>query len=85
MGHGLRSLRWDFISQTTGETGGDPSSGYSEKGKESLTESLTSIGTFQPICCAMSSTLITKYISSLIPPPRFHHLLPYLLLKGAEV
>lgn len=50
-------------------TSRDPSSGYGEK--ESLTEPLTSIETFQTICYAISSTLITppKYLSSLIPPP----------------
>jgi len=85
--HGLRSLRWDFISQRTGETGGGPSSGYSEKGKESLTEPLTTTETFQPTCYSISAMLITppKYLSSLIPQPRFHHLLPYLLLQSAEV
>lgn len=85
--HGLRSRRWDFISERTGETGGDLSSGYSEKLKVSLTEPFTSIKTFQPICYAISSTLITPptYLSSLVPPPRFHCLLPYFLLKGAEV
>lgn len=57
------------------------------KWKNPFTEPLTSTEAFQPICCEISSMLITlqKYLASLIPPPTFHHLLPCLLLKSAEV
>lgn len=70
---GLRRQRWDFIFQRiwNGETRGDGASGYDGKVKESLAGALSLINAFQPICCAVSSNLLSppQYLASLVTLP----------------